>query len=314
MSVQGELSLEQIARLVQVVFAGARVVTATPFPGEHANLNYDLRLTNPTMEIVLKVYRRVDERRTPWKETYLLRLLTSETGVPVPRVLYFDDSNGTLDCPWSLHTRLPGNSLAEVSDEMSEDELESIGYEMGRYLGRIHQIPLDEFGDFFAPDPLRNASEKGYFIARAAVCLERCAQNDLLNRWVVERLEKIFSQTTLLTRHRACLIHGGYREDNIIVEWGATGYHVTGVLDFERAQGGSPEQDMSALFLWSFAAVPAFQKGFLDGYAESGRLDANFWERLHLYQALTCLESLAAARRVEECQTWIVTYAERWGE
>ncbi len=308
-----ELNKEQIARLVRAVFADAEVVDAAPFAGKHANLNYDLRLANPTMEVALKVYLHVDERRTPWKETYLLRLLTSETGVPVPRVLHFDDSGATLDHPWSLHTRLPGRPLADVVNEMGEAELESIGYEMGRYLGRIHQIPLDEFGDFFVPDPLSNVAEKGHFIARAAQCMERCARAGLLSEWLSGRLEEIFAQTSFLSRRRACLIHGGYREDNIIVEWGATGYHVTGVLDFEQARGGSPEQDMSALFLWSFADAPTLKKGFLDGYAESGRLDADFWERLRLYQALTCLESLATAHRVEECRKWLIAYAERWG-
>ena len=50
-------------------------------------------------------------------------------------------------------------------------------------------------------------------------------------------------------------------------------------LEFELAKGGSPELDMCHLFAWKRASSPPFQKGFLDGYAESGEIGPHFWDR-----------------------------------
>jgi aminoglycoside phosphotransferase (APT) family kinase protein len=96
-------------------------------------------------------------------------------------------------------------------------------------------------------------------------------------------------------------VHGRFEPQHIVVERGATGYHVTGILDFTQAQAGGPEQDMVLLLEPSFQAAPNFQKQFLDGYAESGELLATFWDRLRLYGLFTSLHGLV--RAYQEGQT-----------
>jgi hypothetical protein len=48
------------------------------------------------------------------------------------------------------------------------------------------------------------------------------------------------------------------------------------------------------LLSWGAEQWPTFQKGFLDGYAESGTVAARFWQRLRLYQAILSIEQLVA--------------------
>jgi aminoglycoside phosphotransferase (APT) family kinase protein len=283
----------QILALVHVVFADADVVSSRLFPGQHASLNYDLQLAHPEVNVVLKVYLDGSEHK-PWKEAYLLRLLTSETGVPAPGLLHFDDSTATIPHPWALHTRLPGQPLAESLDALQEWELESLGYEIGRYLGRIHQIPLDVFGEFYAPELRRYGSEREYVASQVHPWLDRCAQEALLPTETIEPLSQLFAGTDLLNRHQARLIHGAYDEHHVIVERGATGYHVTGVLDLKHAIGGSPELDMTRFLGCQFEGKAAFHKEFLDGYAESGKLEADFWDRLRLYKLFTCVRCLSS--------------------
>ena len=296
------LTQEQILSLVHVVSPGADIVSCRLFPGKHPNLNYDLRLSNPTVDRVLKIYVNPSVKRTPWKETHLLRMLTSETGVPVPRVLHFDDSSSFVPHPWALHTHVPGQPLSVVIDTLDSWQLESIGYEMGRYLGHIHQIPLEEFGEFFVPDGFSRPSEKAHVVATATQWLQECANKDLLPHEIADALGEHFLRTELLSRRQACLLHGDYTPDNTIVEHGTTGYHVTGILEFECAQGGSPEQDMSRLFNWGIEGLPTFQKGLLDGYSGFGELVVRFWKRLRLYQAFTCLELVRSMREKKKCE------------
>jgi aminoglycoside phosphotransferase (APT) family kinase protein len=177
-----------------------------------------------------------------------------------------------------------------------------VGYEIGRYLGHIHQIPLDEFGALFATSPHNHEREKGYVLSQATEWLEACAKEELLPDETLDALQQRFAETDVLDRRRACLIHGNLGPANIVVERGATGYHVTGILDFTHALGGSPELDMSKLLAWHIKDSPSLQKGLLDGYTEVGELEARFWERLVLYQVLVSLGALLSAHRRDQLE------------
>ena len=291
-----QLSNQQLQALVQVVYGQSEIASWTHFEGEHTNLNYDLSLTNPPVDVVLKVYARGTDPHQVYKEIYLLRTLTSETGVPVPRVLHDDDSCSLLDRVWCLLARLPGEPLACVIRRLDQWQLESVGYEAGRYLGRIHQIPLDGFGEPFDASSPRYPTEQSYVAARVAESLRQPTLGAALAAQQRQDVERALDDAPCWDRHRACLIHGRYSPANVIVERGRTDYHVTGILEFAYARGGSPEEDIAHLLNCVSCPSPSLEKGLLDGYTEAGELDADFWERLRHYQALTALEALASGR------------------
>jgi aminoglycoside phosphotransferase (APT) family kinase protein len=306
------ISPEQIRPLVRAVFAQAEIAACAPSPGARDSPSYDLRLDHPALEVVFKTYADPASAR---RETHLLGLLTSETGVPVPRVLLGDDSGATVPYPWALLTCLPGRPLSGILDTLSDEELALIGYEMGRYLGHMHQIPLDTFGQFLPP-PLSPHSEVAYIAARAAPALETCRERGLLPAAVIELLQQLLGSSPLLDRPQACLIHGAFGPSSVIVERGAAGYHVTGFLGFECAIGGSPELEMAPLFAWTLEGRPSFEKEFLDGYVELGEIGPRFWDRLELHQALVCLERLVAlpddgGRRGQDCRSRIAACVDR---
>lgn len=293
-----ELSSEMVTNIVHRAFPEAEVEECKPFAGEHQNLNYDLRLRNPTMEIVLRAYRSrggACGSQGPQKESHVLRIVTPETGVPTPRVLLFDDSGTLRPEPVALHTRLPGDPLAAVLSQMDEGDQETVGYEMGRYLAKLHSIPLERFGEFFLEDPLSDASEKGYTGRRVQRWLEACAEQKLLDSEAVVAVERIFAQTKRLSRPGACFVHGDFETGHVLVEAGLGGYHVTGVLDFQCSQGWSPEWDIARLANRVFDDYPLLAKGFLDGYADTSGLSVDFWERLRLYRLAGALSSLVRA-------------------
>jgi Ser/Thr protein kinase RdoA (MazF antagonist) len=326
MARETSLSKEQILSLVQQVFPQADIVSAERFTGNHTNSLYDIHLVRPAMNtaLALKVYANIStqgpEAPRPWKEVHLLRLLTSETGVPVPRVLHFDDSASLLDVPWVLYTRLPGEPLSLVLDSLDEWELESIGYEMGRYLAHIHQIPLPSFGEFFGPDSIQYVNEKEFVIEQLQFLLDECVIHNLIAQQDASKIEQLFETSSALDRRQACLMHGDYTAHNVMVERGLTGdYHVTGILDLSSAIAGSLEQDMSKPFNNSFEKKPTLQKGFLDGYTDIKELGPLFWERIGLYRICTYLQDILAHKDNEpQHQQWakrlsdfVTTYTSR---
>ncbi|MCR4408630.1 MAG: aminoglycoside phosphotransferase family protein [Anaerolineae bacterium] len=295
-----ELPAEIINAIVHRAFPAAQVEKCDPFPGEHRNLNYDLVLSNPTMEIVLRVYwQEGPGSRKPQKESHVLRIVTPETGVPVPRLLLFDDSGTLTPQPVALHTRLPGSPLTIALTQMDKEAQETVGYELGRYLAKLHSIPLGCFGEFFDEDPLNDVSEKAYTLRRVQSWLDICAERELLTSGTRTQVEEVFVETRYLSRPVACFVHGDLRAGHVLVEPGAGAYHVTGLVDFQESRGWGLEWDVARLAHEVFDGHPLLEKGFLDGYADTAGLPADFWERLHVYRLAVALYNLAKAEAEE---------------
>ena len=279
-----EIPIEKIQNIVKKVFPGAKVESYQKLRSDFASLHYDLHLSNPKMGLTLKVYLRPTEKREPWKETYILKRVAEEIGVPVPQVLLFDDSGQLLDTPYAVHTRLPGRSLGAVLPEIAEEDIELVGYEMGRYLARLHVMSGERYGDYFVEDPLASPHERDYTLARVSSWLKECEDHHLLKPNRIETLRQTFERADFLDQEKPCLVHGDYHEGNVNVEEGTGGYHVTGVFGFEHSQAWSREWDMVQLFGHVFDHYPILQDGFLNGYTESVELSERFWDRLKLYQ------------------------------
>lgn len=279
-----EIPTEKIQTIVRKVFPQAEVESYQQLETGSTSLNYDLILSNPEMGLTLKVYPQPTEKREPWKETYILKRVAEETGVPAPHVLLFDDSGQLLETPYAVHTRLPGNSLGAALPKVSEEDTEVIGYEMGRYLARLHVMTGERYGDYFVEDPLASPHERDYTLATVNIWLKECEDNHLIIPGTAKTLQQIFERADFLGQEKPCLVHGDYHERNVNVEEGATGYHVTGVFGFEHSQAWSREWDMVKLFGHVFDRYPILQDGFLNGYTESVEISERFWDRLRLYQ------------------------------
>jgi aminoglycoside phosphotransferase (APT) family kinase protein len=302
-----EISPETIEQLVRQAFPQASVVSCRPLESGVTNrsaersrqsLNYALQLQNPTTEIALRVYQPDTPQGRLDKEMYVLRVAMPETGVPTPRVIHFDDSRTLVDRPYAVLNLLPGEPLQKVLPHMDELDQEAVGYEMGRYLVKLHSIPLEQFGEFLGQDPLASASEKAYTVARVTEWLDICERNDLLDEPAIAELRRFVERTRTLNRESACFVHGDYHQGNVIVKEGVAGFHVTGVFDFEHAQGWSPEWDMATLLSRVSDEHPALAKGFLDGYADTAGLPQDLWERLRVYQAVVYIALVVHAHRL----------------
>jgi aminoglycoside phosphotransferase (APT) family kinase protein len=297
-----DLTAGQVLSIVHSLFPGAQLTSWAPIPGAHENLLYTLTLSDLS-EIVLKIYAAALDAAAPRREAHLLRTITAETGVPVPRILSHDErlpwegNGGEGAHAWALLSRLPGISLLQTMDALEQAELEAVAYELGRYLAHLHQIPLEAFGCLLDSGPHDHVREKGYVLSQANDWLERCEVEGLLAPETAAALRLCFEQTLVLDRHQPCLTHADLGAQKVMVERGLTGHHVTGLVGWTRAQGGSPELDIAKLFAWDFRQASSAQKGLLDGYTESAELPPHLWERLGLYEAFVSLEALLVSHR-----------------
>jgi len=279
-----KIFLETIENLARQAFPRATLVSHHLLAKDSGNLDYLLQLQEPAVKIILRIYPDVMSELDIEKEIYVLRVVMPETGVPTRRVIHFDDSRTVADWPFALLNFLPGEPLKKALSRMDEMDQESAGYEMGRYLAKLHTIPLDKFGEFLGNDPESSASEKAYTLTRFTDWLGFCEEKSLLNSSAIAELYRLAGQTRALDRDKACFVHGNYHGGNISLEEGFGGFHVTGVFNFGHARGWSPEWDMACLAVHDLDDYPSCMKGFLDGYVDAARFPENFWERFVLYQ------------------------------
>lgn len=279
-----ELCPSAIENMIRQAFPQANVVSHHPLESGLIKQDYVVQLQNPSVQVVLRIYLRDAPHYKIEKEMHLLQVVMPETGVPTARVIHFDDDRTIIDRPYAVLNYLPGEPLEKILPRMDEPDQRAVGYEAGRYLAKLHSIPLAKFGQFSGDDPSALTSEKGYTVARVAEWLDICEENGLLNDSAIVALRHLVGQTPVLDRQKACFVHGGYHGENINVQEGVAGFHVTGVFNFEHAQGWSPEWDMARLLGLVFDDYPALVQGFLDGYADTERLPDNFWDRFEIYQ------------------------------
>jgi aminoglycoside phosphotransferase (APT) family kinase protein len=295
-----ELAAEIIGKMARQAFPEATVVSYRLLEGGVTNLNLALELKNPKTEVALRVYRPDVPAQTVEKEMYVLRVVMPETGVPTPRVIRFDDSQVLVDRPYAVLSLLPGERLEQALPRMDEMDQETVGYEAGRYLAKLHSIPLDRFGEFLGQDPRASVDEKAYTVALVLEWLDICEEHDLLDRSAVAELRRLAGRTRALNRESACFVHGDYHGGNINVEEGWGGYHVIGVFDFAYAQGWSPEWDMVGLYSDVAENRPSLAKGFLDGYADTVGLPENLWQRLQVYESVVLVAAVVRAHRAND--------------
>ncbi len=279
-----ELTDNQAMALLLPAFPEARVVGLSQLPGGFVNRLYLVDLEQPTTRVVLKIYLQDSVKQKPEKETSVLRLVASEAGVPVPHVIHFDPERRLIPRPYAIHTWVPGEPLARLLPAMDDWDLETVGYEMGRYAAKMHQVAAPRFGEFFISDPLASPDEAEYVRARVERWLHSIQAHSLLPHHVEHRVRQQFDAALCLRRWPPCLVHGDYHEANIHVERGAVSFHVTGVFDFEHAQAWSPEWDLVKLYGYAFDTHPGLSIGFLKGYTDTHPLPEPFSERLRLYQ------------------------------
>lgn len=295
-----ELSTETIEQLTRRAFPQATVVSSRLLAGGRNALNYALQLQNPTVQAVLRLYPPDTPPAALDKEMYALRVIMPETGVPTPRVIHLDASRTLLERPFALLNLLPGEPLAAALPRMTASDREAVGYEAGRYLAKLHSVPLDKFGEFLGQDAQASNDEKAYTVARAAEWLEVCEQNALLDGATLADLRRLVGQSQALKRAKPCFVHGDYGPGHINVQEGWGGFHVTGVFGFTQAQGWSPEWDVARLLHETSADYPGLIKGFLDGYADTASLPPDLWQRLPVYRVVVGAVLVSQAHRAGE--------------
>ena len=259
-------------------------------------------LQTDRQDLILRVFPDAASAWKPEKERVVYGLMR-HLGIPMPNVLKTDLSCSLLLFPYVVSERLPGRTLSQSYDAMTETQRVTIYRQLGDFLGRMHSVSFDAFGDVAERDGMVTvgpAWELEDGMEAGAVHPDPFATWREMHRQIVRRHLRFLGQTefrdlvvpieTWFEAHEELLetaitprlLHMDFHMGNVMVE----GDVITGILDVEESLVGHNEFDLMRTELAHFRGddVAAIQKAFFDAYAEHVMLDAGYARRKPFYE------------------------------
>ena len=242
---------------------GARAISASELADGWFNTIYRIELDGGE-QIVIKMAPPAShrvmryERNLLQAEVDVLRLLTGIDGVPVPRVLAFDQSGTLHRHDFFLMEFVHGDSYGKVRTDLEPGARSAIDFELGAISARINAIAGSRFGRFqrdrcaaqtWAESILAMVDDVLYDARDAGVELPLPPET-IRDAYIGARTELAEVDTPRLV---VWDLHPG----NVFVADG----RVTGIIDCDRSLWGDP------LMEYFFRSIAKTDPAFRDGYA-----------------------------------------------
>ena len=209
----------------------------------------------------------------------LLIARAARAGVPVPEVVCVLQAHHGLGDGFIMQ-RLPGETLGR---RIAAAPRPVLARQCGEALARIHALPLADLPPLRRTQPRTEVDHLAGWHARHGTVRPVF---QLALRWLADHAPADVAPA---------LVHGDFRNGNLMVNLHAEGGALVGVLDWELAHFGDPMADLGWLggASWRFGASARPVGGFgqwqalFDGYAAAGgRVDR---ARVHWWQVLGTL-------------------------
>ncbi len=196
------------------------------------------------------------EKNMMKQEPGIHKILLAKTGVPVPRVVAFDESRSVIDRDYIIMERLPGEPLSERTPPGLDEILRGVG----AALSEVHAVTSDKYGYLGEHRPMqpentwaaafrvmwesliRDIEKTGHYSAAECRFMERLPDKHI----------DVFDYDA-----PASLLHMDVWAQNILADGGS----LSGLLDWDRALWGDPGIEFAVLDYCGISE-PAFWEGY----------------------------------------------------
>jgi len=205
------------------------------------------------------------------QEYHLLRSL-AKSGFPAPRPRHLASNLPGVDASFYTMDRIRGRVPGSFLGGMDPAHSENLFLQLAELMARLHRLPLETFSDY-----LHEHGDETILSANIGDCYRRnlagwrryAADTEHLPSpflgWLFDWLEHHIPEDF----RRPVLVHGDFNIHNVLVEDGA----ISGVLDWECADFGAPEQDLA--YIRPHLEKHISWERFIDHYRASGGPEIN---------------------------------------
>lgn len=285
------LSIDRTSNAVEKYFPNSSLVDVSELYGGLVNPIYNLKITNPEMELIMKTTNmpgiEIDSRFR--KEKYVIDLIRKNTDVPVPNIYAWDNSREILPFEYMILSKLDGSNMNDIYESFKLDERSFIAEKMGEYLAKIHSIKFEWFGSLMGSSITTVKDDYFKFLNdNFRGTLSGIPEIEEIKDDIMTFVE---DNTHLLNIDvTPSLIHNDYHLGNVM------GYEtkITGIIDFEASKAGHNEQDLIIPKWWIFEKCRGAESPFFEGYKKYGNFNNDFDKRTKLYELRTAVDILMA--------------------
>lgn len=239
---------KQLIKIIKNHFPNKKILKLTEITESFVNPVYSFSLDS-NEQFILKF----NNPRWPYKQQREIEAIIkakSKSSVPIPNIIVFSSSESKFK--YVIYDKAPGIELRKAvnSKELTSNEILNIVKKIGSYLGQLHKISFDFFGDFSSVYDLVDKT-KNYLWGNRFESWTSCFEAyclDILN-WAdrksfpqyrkklnkkIHEFMKIFPKS-----ESPCFVHSDIQPSNIIINKN----EISAIIDFEWSFAGSASFD-----------------------------------------------------------------------
>lgn len=267
------------------------------------NTNYKVKLAGRKEPIILRLYS--NDLITFKKEIAILQHIHNEVPVPVPLFTNFQEQQ-----PYAFISYIPDQTLDDVWDNLSKEELLAIFIDLGKILAKVHSFRFPVAGyldeNLRLIKQIKNLGQVYLDDIYSLLLHPKTLSKSQLN--FVNPLIKILQNneellTTLSLTNR--LVHNDFNPKNIRVSQRENKWKVSGIIDWELSFSGSPLIDIGNFLRFEDEMPPQTKDYLIAGYLSGGGNLPSQWRKISLILDLVVMGEWLAkkADKSESFQT-----------
>ncbi|SET09870.1 phosphotransferase family protein [Paenibacillus sp. NFR01] len=247
------------------------------------------------------------EKNIMFSEVQSMELIRQNLDVPVAEILYYDDSRTVCNSDYFVMSRIPGQSFASITEQMTEKEIQAVNRSAGSYNREIHSLTHDRFGYFGQAD---KQGDNWFQVFRSMICdtLEdarrmnvdlKIADSDILR--ALDGEAEFFREVT-----EPRLVHWDIWAGNIFVQDG----RITGIIDFERCLWGDVLMEVG---FRTYGLSDDFLSGYGTGKLTPEQLKRAEWYDIYLF-LIASMECDYRQYETRDSYNWGTDMLRQWME
>jgi len=240
------------------------------------------QLHHPSLEVVIKLAGPEAPIACPFDRTAALHhLVAAHTTISMPEVIAVDVSYQKWPWRYFIKAHVPGDEWAIARHQMNREQLSSAYRQIGNSVAQLHAIQFPAFGELATNGQVRTGHP--YLAA-----LRERASGFIKDARLRDYFFSVLNQYTHLFDDicTANLCHEDLHGHNILFENRQGQWHLTTILDFDKAWAGHRETDMARLDLWTGMV----NEDFWRAYEAIHPIEPLYKQRRPIYQLFWCLE------------------------
>jgi aminoglycoside phosphotransferase (APT) family kinase protein len=265
-------SEEAVLQMVRRAFGNGITsdqITVRELTEGYFNIAYEVIL--PDRAVILKIAPPQGSKIMTYEhnmraEVDALRMVKEKTDVPVPCVLYYDNTLSICDADYFFMEKIEGESFFKLKNSglLSHEEQKEIYREIGRYNARMNEITGASFGYLGLPAK-QGGNWKEVFLNMLEEVLRDGERIEISLGVGYDEVRSLIAKAGFALEEVKSprFVHWDLWDGNIFIREG----RITGIIDFERALWAEP------LMEYSFRGH-VNTKEFYDGYGANLREEA----------------------------------------